>query len=473
MNKPKGYKPQVRKTRATHIVSNPEVVSIEKPIEYRDIFDLLEVENVLNHGDVETLPGVMLLRNLIAMEEEDTVLTDVEVKISALLAAKSIHLALDGLRDMGFDVVRDRNVISGAERRKKIELITGFRSVAKRYSEMPPLRQLTFTAQLNLFDILVANNTMVNTATVDNALEESNITMMKAFLGLEVEDEGAVSTSQHYHAQKRRLYQQSELNPSDFKNKTHSLLMRINTPNVREFVESEFEKYENDWLSWYEDTNDLDESREAELFAGQEVDFTILPAGTSIREYAEAIFLDLTDQEKSYVDLERVNALERLRDELGRERCYYVHGKQTSATQIDESGNKVNEDYIGLVIQHFDHTGVVTGEDAIAISPIAKKHAGYLFRYDFSQDTSWRETLSQSKSDAKRIGARSLKFTSVTGKDKYDAFVEKALELFTCPSEQFSSEYELRLRKSGEYFMRKRSARTLGALALQVVNSPL
>ncbi|MBC7943231.1 hypothetical protein H7X68_01900 [Candidatus Saccharibacteria bacterium] len=470
MNKHRNYKPQVRKTCPE---KSPETGSAmpESLVGYDELFDMVEFEKVCAGDDVETLPGVMMLRNVSALSDRDTETNDEDMRLAALATVKAIHLSIDSFKEQGFDLEKDRNAMSGAGRSRLFEFVTGLTAKAKKYAELPPFEQLSFTAQMNLFDILVANRTLINVATVDSFENQDVVNSAKALFGVAGEDahEAFGPVSNLYMAQKRRLYQKSALNPSGFKNETHRQLMSLNSPQVRAFVDMELEKYEDDWLSWYEDDpTSADKQAEKELFAGQEVNFEILPPGTKIREYTEAIYDGLSESDKALVDIERVSALEKIRNAMGRDRCYYVHGKQSGKTMTDESGGQVNADYVGLVIQYHNTIGEVDGEDAIVISPIAKKHAGYLFRHDFSPQTSWRETLSKSKTHAKANGARPLKFTTVTGKDKYDAYVEKALELFTCPVGQFSSEYELKLKKNGEYIMRKRVNRSLGELAVRI-----
>ncbi|MBC7764339.1 hypothetical protein H7Y29_01360 [Microbacteriaceae bacterium] len=469
MKKHPGYKPQVRKIRTPTF---PEFVDMtpENPVGYDDLFSMVELDRVIAGDDVETLLGVILQKNVIGFAETEATMSDEDLRIAVLMTAKSIHLATDSFKELGFDLENDRNAISGAGRQKLSALARGLEAKAKKYGELPPFEQLSFTSQINVFDIMVAKSKLINASNIDSLEYEDTVASAKAFLGLEDEDDledlsGAVDL---YLTQKRHLYLRSSLNPSGVKNETHRQLMSLNSVEMRTFVDTELKKYEDDWLGWYEEEpSSPEQQEEKELFAGQEVNFEILPPGTKIREYTEAVYNGLSESDKMLVDIERVSALEKIRDAMGRDRCYYVHGKQSGKTMADEDGEQVNEDYVGLVIQYHNTNGEIVDEDAIVISPIAKKHAGYLFRHDFSPHTSWRETLSKSKTVAKANGARPLKFTTVTGKDKYGAYVEKALELFTCRAEQFSSEYELKLKKNGEYMMRKRTDRSLGELAIR------
>ena len=58
------------------------------------------------------------------------------------------------------------------------------------------------------------------------------------------------------------------------------------------------------------------------------------------------------------------------------------------------------------------------------------------------------------KADAvKYFNARRLRFDTVAGESKYEAYVKKTVTLLTCETEQFNSDHRLRRTKSGDYEM--------------------
>lgn len=262
-------------------------------------------------------------------------------------------------------------------------------------------------------------------------------------------------------------YQTLYSNPARFRRNTSRALHALRNPITREFVDTEVRQFEVLEQGEADSLQTMPEQPPIEdqegVFFGQEVDFTILPAGTNVREYTERLVAGLSAKERENIDLKRVGVLEALREQLGADRTYYVHGVPNH-----DSETGVRKDYIGLVIQTHDRTGRVISEDAIAVSPLERRNAGYVFRQDYSIHTSWRETLSQRKDVARVNGARPLKFTEVEGRDKYEAYVDKALELLTCPAGQFGPDYDLYFQKSsGEYILRKKRVIRVGAKAVQ------
>ena len=186
----------------------------------------------------------------------------------------------------------------------------------------------------------------------------------------------------------------------------------------------------------------------------QELDYTILPPGTEIEAVARDIVEESSEGSKATVDLQRLAVLEEVRQLFGPEHCFLMRGKKTGKEMAGEDGSLISEDYIGLIMQHHDADGTVTREDCLAISPIAKKHAGYIVRQDASEGISWREILSLPKNDAIRyFNARRLRFDPVAGEDKYEAYVKKAVALITCDTEKFNSNHRLRRTKAGDYEM--------------------
>lgn len=79
------------------------------------------------------------------------------------------------------------------------------------------------------------------------------------------------------------------------------------------------------------------------------------------------------------------------------------------------------------------------GEDAVAISPCRGEHATFVVRHDCGSGLPWHVVLSQTKREAKLLGARRLLFTSKSGRgiDEYEAMLEKLLWLLESEPEDF------------------------------------
>jgi len=215
----------------------------------------------------------------------------------------------------------------------------------------------------------------------------------------------------------------------------------------------------------------------------QELDFTILPAGTDMVEFAREIVERLSNAEKAHVDLERIRVLEEVREIWGKHVSYFAHGKKTGKTMKleksdqaadtentdeskaeKESDMMVDEDYIVLVMQDMDSRGDIFGEHALAISPIAGKHAAYLTRHDVSAGT-WREVLPLPKRIAQDVGARDLKFMPAAGHAPYDLMREKVRALLDCDADDFAN--TLRMRGDGSYRVQS-TKRDMGKLATKL-----
>ncbi len=198
----------------------------------------------------------------------------------------------------------------------------------------------------------------------------------------------------------------------------------------------------------------------------QELDFTVLPPGKELRELAQEIVDGASEYERAYVDLERVAVLEKVREIWGKDLSHFAHGKRTGSVVYDEETDmSVDEDYIVLVMSEIDYRGNVLGEHALAISPIACRHAAYLARHDASAGT-WRELLPLPKAEAKEYGARALQFTSATGRMKYELMVEKIRALLDCNKDDFHN----RLRMLGDGTYRVQTSRDMGSAALKLNN---
>jgi hypothetical protein len=204
-----------------------------------------------------------------------------------------------------------------------------------------------------------------------------------------------------------------------------------------------------------------------ESYKEQHLDFRVLPPDTNLRELAQNVFDESTDSEKTHVDLRRIAVLAQVRELAGANKCYFARGLRSGRTVASETGERIDEDYIVLVIQHFDQHSQVTGEDALAISPIARKHAAYLVRHDVSDGVGWRDIFQLTKNDARQLGARRLKFTTPSGQDRYAAMQEKIFSLLTCDTDQFMG--ELKQGRDGAYRLVYR--RALGSRALNTFHN--
>lgn len=220
------------------------------------------------------------------------------------------------------------------------------------------------------------------------------------------------------------------------------------------------------WLRYELEKADFEASMAGEIeepvFKGQELDFTILPDGTNIREICEDILGRIPDHLKPYVDLDRLNILEEVRQLVGKEMCFYAQGKPKGREFMAENGAKVDESYIVLVMQDRDEYGQVRGENAIAMSPIARRNAAFMCRYDASEQISWQEIFKFPKQDVQLLGARRIKFTHDREQSLSDAMTEKFVALLTCDKKEFHGDF--RRKPDGSYVLINR--RRLGSTAL-------
>ena len=242
---------------------------------------------------------------------------------------------------------------------------------------------------------------------------------------------------------------------------THRELRVLHSPDVLEFINF-VEKAFTDAKDSADSNEIIDTILESQK---QELNYTIFPAGTELKAIAEDIVEGSSEYTRASVDLRRLSVLEEVRQLVGPENCYLMRGQETGKEMDDGNGRLISEDYIGLIIQHHDADGTVTAEDCLAISPIAKKHAGYIVRQEASAGISWREVLSLPKQDAiDYFNARRLRFDPVTGEDKYEAYVKKVVTLLTCEPEKFTPDY--RLRRKGEDYDLVYRARSVGTVTL-------
>ncbi|KXF54876.1 hypothetical protein AXA44_39730 [Rhodococcus sp. SC4] len=184
-----------------------------------------------------------------------------------------------------------------------------------------------------------------------------------------------------------------------------------------------------DPVRWTRDTTGHDSSDE-------QLDFQILPPGTVLKDLAYRIARRSLVAAGAEVDLKRVGVLEKMQAFFGDEQCVFARGKSSGRGFSDSSGRNIDEDYIVLVMRHFDDAGAVVAQDALAISPIAGKHASFYVR-EAACHRSWREVFAHCKHDASALGARRLLFKQPHGTNPYDAMCEKVIALATCHPDDF------------------------------------
>lgn len=150
-------------------------------------------------------------------------------------------------------------------------------------------------------------------------------------------------------------------------------------------------------------------------FQPMEVDWEILPPG-DLQDVAIAICTTLQERGHTNVeiDLNRLRALDILRESWGKDRSYFVTGSLKERGVIKQNGQEAPDEYIILIVQDLDDNGLVMGEHAVAESPIAGKHASYVFRYDID-GLSWREVMAYDKREARYFNARQVKHTKING----------------------------------------------------------
>jgi hypothetical protein len=125
------------------------------------------------------------------------------------------------------------------------------------------------------------------------------------------------------------------------------------------------------------------------------------------------------------VDEHRVTVLEDLQNHFGPDRCVWHKGSNSS------SG--IDNRYLVLAIKSANGSG----ENAVAISPLAGRHATYIVRRECAE-ADWKTLFAQPKFEARLRGARKLLFTTGIGHtDQYSAMREKIINLLECHPREF------------------------------------
>jgi hypothetical protein len=482
-----GYVPQQRSPRlvstsepfpAEAVISTPEA-SFEDPM-YGELFGIMEVgKDGKIAEEPHGIPAIHLKRHLDFIVPDGETPNRDDYKLAALLAAKNMIGGVTYLNTLRIDVLRNLKSITTASKPAKQAMLyrvhTDWQEAAQGLSY---IEQLPYSGAGSIITALLTPKIPSLAMRVHYAAEgKSYVDQLMQHIASN--DEIGLSGEEGQNYIRHKLEQmiafralvarRSGENPSAYRPKLLNQLNKLTRSEMVTFVETELARYDTDWLSWSE--QDIEEENNEMLptiEGGQELDFSILPEGTDIREYTENLCNSLTEQDRESVELRRVAVLEKLREVFGASTSFYIHGRPRGNVQTD-NGEAINEAYIGLVLQYHDPKGNVKAEDAIVVSPIKKRHAGYIVRHDepLGNLQGWRKILALPKKSAREHGARPLKFTQVTGRDMYEAYVAKAVELLTCPIGEFGSDYELRMNGDGSYRMRPRK---LGRLAEMAMN---
>ncbi len=155
-----------------------------------------------------------------------------------------------------------------------------------------------------------------------------------------------------------------------------------------------------------------------------ELAFEVLPHGEQFRTFLDGLRssgLYRGDQ----IDEHRVDVLEDLQKHFGADRCRWHQGSASS------SG--IDNRYLVLAIKSANGSG----EDAVAISPLAGRHATYVVRRECAE-ADWKILFANPKFEARLRGARKLLFTSTDrGVDQYSAMRDKVVNLLECDPREF------------------------------------
>lgn len=458
--KHKSYVPQQRPVRQSVIESAPTREVEQAPVaSYKHLAQVMDAsDDWMNEGMMNSLAAHTYAKFMViqgAQPGEKSVQAMSET--SLLFAAASLMHADKLFLDNGFDLGSDPALFTGASRAQRQNMSRSIEdAVATIFTDESNGDNTEKNQLLKLSILTFAGTFIVNSKAASEALMEHGHSRPYEKYRESVENLFTDEQLEALDWLTQIRYAALKENPSRARRMASETLLALRNPELAAFIESELGSTQGPV------EQQIDEPVQAEIFGGQELDFTILPRGTNLREYTEEIYEGLSARDREYVDLKRVETLEKIREIMGPERTYYVHGVAREKNNPD-----VQKNYVGLVIQNHDAKGQVVSEDALAVSPVAGKDAGYFFRSDYSTETSWRETLSLSKEAARAKGARPLKFTEVRGRDKYDAYVQKATELLTCPPHQFAPTFQLYFsERTGEYRLKERKVTDLGRSAL-------
>lgn len=198
-----------------------------------------------------------------------------------------------------------------------------------------------------------------------------------------------------------------------------------------------------------------------------ELDWEVLPPGESeLEKGARQIIEDVSVRtgKRPEIDLNRLNILEGIREQWGKDRSYYSRGvRQKRSVVHDMGGHEQPDEYIILVLQEPDAKTGLVREHVVAESPIAGPNALYVYRPDTTDHRhDWRTVMSLPKDRSRQLGARDVRHTTSKGsRDLNDTMIEKAIHLLTVPPAEFETLKFSGVDKEGSV----RVSRTLGRSA--------
>jgi hypothetical protein len=157
--------------------------------------------------------------------------------------------------------------------------------------------------------------------------------------------------------------------------------------------------------------------------ATDNLSFALLPSGEKLQAFLHTV-RSTGRYQGCRVDDRRLTVLEELEKHFGAGRCRWHEGTLSSGG--------VNNQYLVLTIKSDNGSG----EHAVAISPLAGKHATYAVRADYA-DADWPTIFAKSKAEALALGARRFPFTNAdNGIDQYTAMRLKVVHLLERPLRQ-------------------------------------
>lgn len=152
--------------------------------------------------------------------------------------------------------------------------------------------------------------------------------------------------------------------------------------------------------------------------------FQVLPQGEQLRKFLGGV--RASQRYRGYrIDEHRLTVLEDLQKHFGAHRCVWHRGS--------ESAEGIGIRYLVLAIKSTNGSG----EHAVAISPLAGRHATYVVRRECAE-ADWKDLFARPKFEARLLGARKLLFTASHGKvDQYSAMRDKIIKLLECDPREF------------------------------------
>lgn len=152
--------------------------------------------------------------------------------------------------------------------------------------------------------------------------------------------------------------------------------------------------------------------------------FALLPSGEKLRAYLDDI-RSLGRYRGYAIDEDRLKVLEAVESHFGADRCQWHEGT--------ESSRGVNNQYMVLTVKADNGSG----EHAVAISPLAGRHATYVVRAGCAA-ADWDIVFAKTKAEARALGARREPFASAEHvTDPYRAMRDKVVHLLECSREEF------------------------------------